>query len=100
MHLLSGGDIGAKNGTLSIMVGGEKEIFEQLKPIFEMFGTNIVFHGEAGAGQHTKMCNQIVIASGMIGVCESMAYGLKAGLSYGRCFKIYYIRCSWFLVIV
>lgn len=78
---VTGGDIGAQNGTLSIMVGGEKEIFEQLKPILETFGTNIVFHGQAGAGQHAKMCNQIVIASGMIGVCESMAYGLKAGLS-------------------
>ncbi|KGR83909.1 NAD(P)-dependent oxidoreductase [Lysinibacillus odysseyi] len=78
---VSGGDIGAQNGTLSIMVGGEKEIFDQLFPIFELFGTNVVYHGAAGAGQHAKMCNQIVIASGMIGVCESMAYGLKAGLS-------------------
>lgn len=78
---VSGGDVGAQNGTLSIMVGGEKEIFDQLRPILETFGTNIVYHGPAGAGQHAKMCNQIVIASGMIGVCESMAYGLKAGLS-------------------
>lgn len=78
---VSGGDIGAQNGTLSIMVGGEKEIADQLLPIFELFGANIVYHGAAGAGQHAKMCNQIVIASGMIGVCESMAYGLKAGLS-------------------
>lgn len=78
---VSGGDIGAQNGTLSIMVGGEKEIFDQLLPVLEVFGANIVYHGPAGAGQHAKMCNQIVIASGMIGVCESMAYGLKAGLS-------------------
>ena len=78
---VSGGDIGAKNGTLSIMIGGEEEIFDQLLPILQTFGTNIVYHGPAGAGQHAKMCNQIVIASGMIGVCESMAYGLKAGLS-------------------
>ena len=78
---VSGGDIGAKNGTLSIMVGGEEEIFNQLLPILQTFGTNIVYHGPAGAGQHAKMCNQIVIASGMIGVCESMVYGLKAGLS-------------------
>lgn len=78
---VSGGDIGAKNGTLSIMIGGEGEIFDQLLPILQTFGTNIVYHGPAGAGQHAKMCNQIVIASGMIGVCESMAYGLKAGLS-------------------
>lgn len=78
---VSGGDIGAKNGTLSIMIGGEEEIFNQLLPILQTFGTNIVYHGPAGAGQHAKMCNQIIIASGMIGVCESMAYGLKAGLS-------------------
>ncbi|MBD8031573.1 MULTISPECIES: NAD(P)-dependent oxidoreductase [Solibacillus] len=78
---VSGGDIGAKNGTLSLMVGGDLDIFEKMKPIFEVFGQNIIYQGEAGNGQHTKMCNQIAIASGMIGVCESMAYGLKAGLS-------------------
>ena len=78
---VSGGDIGAQNGTLSLMVGGDEAIFEQMKPIFEVFGKNIVFQGAAGAGQHTKMCNQIAIASGMIGVCESMVYGLKAGLT-------------------
>lgn len=78
---VSGGDIGAKNGTLSLMVGGDKDIFEKMKPIFELFGQNIVYQGVAGSGQHTKMCNQIAIASGMIGVCESMAYGLKAGLT-------------------
>ncbi|MEK3764814.1 NAD(P)-dependent oxidoreductase [Solibacillus sp. FSL K6-4121] len=78
---VSGGDIGAKNGTLSLMVGGDFNIFEKMKPVFEVFGQNIIYQGEAGNGQHTKMCNQIAIASGMIGVCESMAYGLKAGLS-------------------
>ena len=78
---VSGGDIGANNGTLSLMIGGDFAIYEKLKPIFEVFGQNIVYQGEAGSGQHTKMCNQIVIASGMIGVCESMAYGLKAGLA-------------------
>lgn len=78
---VSGGDIGAQNGTLSIMVGGDHEIVQSIQPILETFGTNIVYQGEAGAGQHTKMCNQIVIASGMIGVCESIAYGLKAGLT-------------------
>ena len=78
---VSGGDIGAQNGTLSIMVGGEYDIFEQMKPIFEIFGNNIVYQGTAGAGQHTKMCNQIVIASGMIGVCEAIVYGMKAGLN-------------------
>lgn len=78
---VSGGDIGAKNGTLSLMIGGDKDVFEKLYPIFELFGQNIVYQGVAGSGQHTKMCNQIAIASGMIGVCESMAYGLKAELT-------------------
>lgn len=78
---VSGGDIGAKNGTLSLMIGGDKDVFEKLYPIFQLFGQNIVYQGVAGSGQHTKMCNQIAIASGMIGVCESMAYGLKAGLT-------------------
>lgn len=78
---VSGGDIGAKNGTLSLMVGGDKDVFEKMHPIFELFGQNIIYQGVAGSGQHTKMCNQIAIASGMIGVCESMAYGLKAGLT-------------------
>ena len=78
---VSGGDIGAQNGTLSLMVGGDKEVFEKMKPIFATFGQNIVYQGDAGSGQHTKMCNQIAIASGMIGVCESIAYGLNAGLN-------------------
>lgn len=78
---VSGGDIGAQNGTLSLMVGGDEAVFEQMKPIFEVFGQNIVYQGAAGTGHHTKMCNQIAIASGMIGVCESMVYGLNAGLT-------------------
>ncbi|CEA02329.1 2-hydroxy-3-oxopropionate reductase [Metalysinibacillus saudimassiliensis] len=78
---VSGGDIGAQNGTLSIMVGGDEAVFHQVQRLLEVFGENIVYQGEAGAGQHTKMCNQIVIASGMIGVSEAMAYGLAAGLS-------------------
>ena len=78
---VSGGDIGAQNGTLSIMVGGDFDVFQQMKPIFELFGTNIVYQGNAGAGQHTKMCNQIIIASGMIGVCEAIVYGMKAELN-------------------
>ena len=63
------------------MVGGEQEVFNEVLPVFETFGQNIVYQGVAGSGQHTKMCNQIAIASGMIGVCESIVYGLKAGLS-------------------
>jgi len=77
---VSGGDIGAQNGTLSIMVGGSKATFDKVLAVMKHFGENIIYQGEAGAGQHAKMCNQIVIASGMIGVCESLAYGLKAGL--------------------
>lgn len=77
---VSGGDIGAKEARLAIMVGGAKEAFEQCKPLFEVMGQNIVYQGEAGAGQHTKMCNQIAIASGMIGVCEAIAYAEKSGL--------------------
>ena len=77
---VSGGDIGAQNGTLSIMIGGDSETFNKVLPVMNHFGENIVYQGEAGAGQHAKMCNQIVIASGMIGICESLGYGLKAGL--------------------
>ncbi|MER2105380.1 MAG: NAD(P)-dependent oxidoreductase [Solibacillus sp.] len=84
---VSGGDVGAKNGTLSLMVGGDQEIFEQMLPIFDVFGQNIVYQGAAGAGQHTKMSNQIVIASTMIGVCEALAYGLEAGLTMDEVMK-------------
>lgn len=77
---VSGGDIGAQNGTLSIMVGGSEQAFEQVYPLFEVIGQNIRLQGPAGSGQHTKMCNQIAIATNMIGVCEAIAYGKKAGL--------------------
>lgn len=77
---VSGGDLGAQNATLSIMVGGDKETFNSALPIFEIMGKNIVFQGKAGAGQHTKVANQIAIAAGMIAVCESIAYAKKAGL--------------------
>lgn len=77
---VSGGDIGAREARLSIMVGGEKDVFEAIRPLFELMGTNIVYQGKAGAGQHTKMCNQIAIAAGMMGVCEALAYAKSAGL--------------------
>lgn len=77
---VSGGDTGAKNGTLSIMAGGEKKVFEEILPVLELFGSNIVYHGEAGSGQHTKMSNQIVIGSTMMGVCEALTYAVKSGL--------------------
>lgn len=78
---VSGGDVGAKNAALSIMVGGDKEIFQAVKPIFDVIGKNIEIQGRAGSGQHTKMVNQIAIAAGMVGLCESLAYAVKAGLN-------------------
>ncbi len=77
---VSGGDIGAKNGTLSIMAGGDMPIVDSLYPLLECLGKNIVYQGKCGAGQHAKMCNQVVIASTMIGVCEALLYGQRAGL--------------------
>ena len=77
---VSGGDVGARSGTLSIVVGGDPEVVEALKTLLEAMGKKIVHQGPAGSGQHAKMCNQIVIAGTMIGVCESLLYGYKAGL--------------------
>ncbi len=77
---VSGGDLGARNATLSIMVGGDKQAFDMAKPILSIVGENIVLQGGAGAGQSTKMANQIAIAAGMIGVCEAIAYAGKSGL--------------------
>jgi len=77
---VSGGDIGARNAALSIMVGGDAEAFAAVQPLFECMGKTIVHQGAAGAGQHTKMVNQILIASGMIAGCEGMLYAYKSGL--------------------
>lgn len=77
---VSGGDIGAQQGTLSIMVGGDQQAFEQALPLFQIMGKNIVYQGPAGSGQHCKMANQIAVASTIIGVCESLRYAEKAGL--------------------
>lgn len=77
---VSGGDVGAKNGTLAIMCGGEQEAFNRVLPMLEAFGNNIKLMGGPGAGQHTKMCNQTLIAGTMIGVVESLLYGHRAGL--------------------
>ena len=77
---VSGGDIGAKNAALSIMVGGDKEVVEALQPCFSVMGKTIIHQGGPGAGQHTKMVNQILIASNMVGVCEALLYGYKSGL--------------------
>jgi 3-hydroxyisobutyrate dehydrogenase len=77
---VSGGDVGAKEARLSIMIGGDRQAFEALHPCWEAMGRTIVHQGGPGAGQHTKMVNQVLIASNMIGVCEALLYGYKAGL--------------------
>jgi 3-hydroxyisobutyrate dehydrogenase/2-hydroxy-3-oxopropionate reductase len=77
---VSGGDTGAKNGTLAIMVGGEKQAFDDCLPIFEAMGKNIVYQGPAGCGQHCKMANQIAIAGTIAGVCEAIAYAKAKGM--------------------
>jgi 3-hydroxyisobutyrate dehydrogenase len=77
---VSGGDVGAKNAALSIMIGGDADVVEALMPCWNAMGKTIVHQGPAGAGQHTKMVNQTLIATNMIGVCEALLYGYKAGL--------------------
>ncbi len=77
---VSGGDVGAREARLSIMVGGDKEAVDKVMPLLGILGKTVVHQGGPGAGQHAKMCNQIVIAGTMIGVCESLIYGHKAGL--------------------
>jgi len=77
---VSGGDIGARSGELSIMVGGNADAVSFVLPCLEVMGKTIVHQGEPGAGQHTKMVNQILVAGGMIGVCESLMYASRAGL--------------------
>ncbi len=77
---VSGGDSGAAAGTLSIMIGGNEETVHRVMPCLEIMGKTIVHQGGPGAGQHTKMVNQTLIASGMIGVCEALVYAVRAGL--------------------
>ena len=77
---VSGGDVGAREARLSIMVGGDRDAFERMQPLLACLGRTIVHQGPAGGGQHTKMVNQILIATGMIGVCEALLYAHKAGL--------------------
>jgi len=77
---VSGGDVGARNATLSIMVGGDAATVSRVRPLLELMGKSIVHQGPAGSGQHAKLCNQIVIAGTIIGVCESLLYGRRAGL--------------------
>ncbi|HEV3005937.1 MAG TPA: NAD(P)-dependent oxidoreductase [Pirellulales bacterium] len=77
---VSGGDVGAREARLSIMIGGDKQAVEALAPCWEAMGKTIIHQGGPGAGQHTKMVNQILIASNMVGVCEALLYGYRAGL--------------------
>jgi len=78
---VSGGDIGAREARLSIMIGGEPQVVAALHPLFEKMGKTIVHQGPPGAGQHAKMTNQILIATNMIGVCEALLYAVRAGLN-------------------
>ncbi len=77
---VSGGDVGARQATLSIMVGGAESDLETVRPLLEILGRKVVYQGGPGAGQHTKMVNQLLIASNMIGVCEGLLYAVRAGL--------------------
>ncbi len=78
---VSGGDIGAREGKLAIMVGGDMDVYDKALPFFKIMGENIAYMGKAGAGQHTKMSNQILIAGTMIGVVESLLYAYKTGMN-------------------
>jgi 3-hydroxyisobutyrate dehydrogenase len=84
---VSGGDVGAKNAALSIMIGGDKDVVDAVTPIFQTMGKTIIHQGAPGAGQHTKMVNQILISSNMVAVCEGLLYGYKAGLDLETVFK-------------
>lgn len=84
---VSGGDKGAREAALSIMVGGELSAFERVMPLFRVMGRNIVHHGPAGSGQHCKLCNQIAIAANMVGVCEAMVYARRSGLDPEKVLK-------------
>ena len=77
---VSGGDVGAQKGTLAIMVGGDRAVFDRMQPVFAAMGTNIRYQGAAGNGQHTKMANQIAISGCIASVCEAIAYAKKCGL--------------------
>ena len=84
---VTGGDVGAKNATLSILVGGEESSFEALKPVFSAMGKNLVYMGSAGAGQKAKACNQIAIAGALAGACEAYAYAQASGLDLEKTFQ-------------
>lgn len=81
---VSGGDVGARNGTLSVMAGGDEQVVESLRPLFDHLASTVTWMGPAGSGQHTKMANQISVAGTMIGVCEALVYAVQAGVDAER----------------
>ena len=84
---VSGGDVGAKSGKLSIMIGGDKAVVEQLNPLMRLMGQTIVYQGGPGRGQHAKMVNQTLVASGMVSICEALMYAKKSGLDLNTTLK-------------
>lgn len=84
---VSGGDVGAKNAALTIMVGGDEDAYRQVENIFKVIGKNVVYQGKSGNGQHTKLSNQIAIAAGMLGVAEAIIYAEEAGLNIEKVFN-------------
>jgi len=99
---VSGGDVGARNAALSIMIGGDKEVVEALGPCWNAMGKTIIHQGPAGAGQHTKMVNQILISSNMIALCEALLYGYKAGLDLKKVLESVVVGAarSWALEVL
>jgi len=85
---VSGGDIGAREATLSIMVGGPKDVYEECLPIFKALGKQITYMGETGAGQATKLCNQVICALHIQAVCEGLILGVKLGLDLERLLQV------------
>ena len=84
---VTGGDVGARNATLAILVGGEEDAFNALQPVFKAMGNNIVYEGTAGAGQKTKACNQIAVAGALVGACEAFAYAKASGLDVEKVYS-------------
>lgn len=84
---VSGGDLGAKNGTLTVMVGGDQDTYDRVQPLFESFSASLSLFGEPGSGQHTKMANQIMVAGTMLGLTETLVYAKEAGLNLEQVLK-------------
>jgi 3-hydroxyisobutyrate dehydrogenase len=85
---VSGGDIGARKGTLTIMVGGEESVFERARKVFEPLGKRVTYMGPSGSGQATKACNQVLCALNLLGVCEALSLAHRSGLDLGRMHQV------------